>query len=160
MLMNLLRNPYLYIFVISMLPVVELRGAIPAAALLGVPFWAAYLVAVAGNILPVPFLIPFSKSLIGWLSKQKVIGGFFTRFIEKADQKARQIGKYELLGLMAFVAVPLPGTGAWTGAVIAAILRLRMGPAFVAISLGVMISGVIMGIVSYGATGMLGLLFG
>ena len=159
MLLALLRNPLLYILVISMLPVVELRGAIPAAALLDIPFPLAYLVAVAGNLLPVPFLIPFSKGIILWLSRQKHVGDFFTRFIRKADEKARQIGRYELLGLFAFVAVPLPGTGAWTGSVIAAILRLRLVPAFLAIAAGVMASGVIMGVLAYGATGILDLLF-
>ena len=158
MLLSLLRNPLLYIFVISMLPVVELRGAIPAAALLDIPFPVAYGLAVAGNMLPVPLLIPFAKRIILWLSNQRYVGDFFTRFIHKADEKAKQIGRYELLGLCLFVAVPLPGTGAWTGSVIAGILRLRLLPAFLSIGAVVMISGVIMGVISYGAAGLLDLL--
>ncbi len=141
-----------------MLPIVELRGALPAAAHLDLHFLPSYLVAVLGNLLPVPFLILFSKKLLKWLSAQPVVGGFFTRYIEKANQKAARLGKYELLGLWLFVAVPLPVTGAWTGAVISAILQLRMRPAFISIALGVMTSGVIVGIISYGISGLFSLL--
>lgn len=150
---------YLWILFISMLPIVELRGALPAAAHLDLHFLPSYLVAVVGNMLPVPFLILFSKKLLGWLSKQPLVGDFFTRYLTKANEKAKSIGKYELLGLCLFVGVPLPMTGAWTGAVIAAILQLRMRPAIISIGLGVMISGVIMGVLSYGASGLLSLLF-
>ncbi len=141
-----------------MLPIVELRGALPAAAHLDLHFLPSYLAAVAGNMLPVPFLILFSKKLLKWLSAQPLVGNFFTRYIEKANHKARQVGKYELLGLCLFVAIPLPMTGAWTGAVISAILQLRMRPAFFSIGLGVMISGIIMGALSYGVSGLFDLL--
>lgn len=143
-------NKLIWLFGISMLPVIELRGAIPAAAAMDLPFWEAYIVSVLGNALPVPFLIFFSKKIIIWCAKQKYIGGFFSRVIEKADRKARELGKYELVGLCLFVAIPLPGTGAWTGSLIAAILRLRWKSAFATIFVGVMISGLIMGAVSYG----------
>jgi len=133
-----------------MLPIIELRGAIPAAAAMDIPFWEAYLVSVLGNTLPVPFLIFFSKRIIIWCARLKYVGGFFQKIIEKADRKAHELGRYELIGLCLFVAVPLPGTGAWTGSLIAAILRLRWKKAFIAIFIGVMISGLIMGAVSYG----------
>lgn len=148
--MNLFQNKYFYLFCISMLPIVELRGGVPAGMAFGLPFWKVYLVCVAGNLLPVPFLILFSKSVLAWLAKKKVFGGFFQRILEKADAKARSIGKYEMAGLWLFVAVPLPGTGAWTGSLVAAILRMRLLPAFLMIAAGVLTSGLVMGAVSYG----------
>ena len=102
----------------------------------------------------------FAKKLLMFLAKHRVGGDFFQKIINKADEKALSIGKYELLGLCLFVAIPLPGTGAWTGSLIATALRLRLIPSLVAISLGVLISGVIMGVLSYGLFGMLGLVIG
>ena len=151
-------NPYFVLFGMSMLPVSELRGAIIYAAANGLPFLPSYLLAVAGNFLPVCFLIRFSKRLLGWLSGLPKVGGFFTRYLQRANQKALSIGHYELLGLMLFVAIPLPMTGAWTGAVIAAILQLRLKPAAAVILCGICISGIVMGIVSYGITGLLALI--
>lgn len=147
---------YLYLFLVSMLPVVELRGGVPIGLAMDLPFWMVYLVCVAGNMLPVPLLIKFSKAVVTWLAEKKVFGGFFQRIIDKADEKAHSIGKYELLGLWLFVAVPLPGTGAWTGSLVAAILRLRLLPACIAILCGVMTSGLIMGVLSLGVIGMFG----
>lgn len=141
---------YLTIFVISMMPIVELRGAIPIGVAMDVPFWACYLICVIGNILPVPFLILFSKRILEWLSKFEKIGPFFRKIINKADEKAKSLGKVELFGLFTFVAIPLPGTGAWTGSLVAAVLRMRIVPAFISITLGVLTSGLIMGFVSFG----------
>lgn len=143
------------VFFISMLPIVELRGAIPFGAALDIPFFLNYLVAVLGNIIPVPFLIAFSKKVLIWLSSFDKIGNIFRKIIRKADEKAKKIGNLELLGLFLFVAIPLPGTGAWTGSLIAAILRLRLIPSFLTISAGVMTSGIIMGILSFGLFGIL-----
>lgn len=151
-------NPYLVLFGMSLLPVSELRGAIIYAAANGLPFLPSYLLAVAGNFLPVCFLIRFSKRLLGWLSTLPKVGGFFSRYLQRANQKALNIGKYELLGLMLFVAIPLPMTGAWTGAVIAAILQLRLKPAAAAILCGICVSGIVMGILSYGVSGLLSLI--
>lgn len=145
---------YLTIFFISMLPIVELRGAIPTGVGLGIPFWINYAICVMGNILPVPFLILFAKTVLEWLSKVPKIGPFFAKIIRKADEKSKNLGKYELLGLFLFVAIPAPGTGAWTGSLIAAILRMRIWKAFAVITAGVMTSGVIMGIVSFGVFGL------
>ena len=133
-----------------MLPIIELRGAIPAAAAMDMPFLESYIVSVLGNMLPVPFLILFSKQVITWCAMLPKVGGFFQRIINKADKKASELGNFELLGLCLFVAIPLPGTGAWTGSLIAAILRLRWRKAFVAIFVGVLISGLIMGALAYG----------
>jgi len=151
-------NPYIVLFGMSLLPISELRGAIIYAAANGLPFLPSYIVAVIGNFLPVCFLILFSKRLLGWLSTLPKVGGFFRRYLQRANEKALNIGRYELLGLCLFVAIPLPMTGAWTGAVIAAILQLRMKPSAAAILCGICISGIVMGIVSYGISGLLTLL--
>lgn len=143
------------IFIISMLPIIELRGAIPVGAAMDIPFFPNYFVAVLGNILPVPFLIAFSKKVLLWLSSFEKFGHIFKKIIRKADEKAHKIGKLELLGLFFFVAIPLPGTGAWTGSLIAAILRLRLIPSYLIIILGVMTSGIIMGVLSFGLFGVL-----
>jgi len=151
-------NPYLVLALMSMLPVSELRGGIIYAAAHGLPFLPSYLVAVAANFLPVCFLILFSKRLLSWLSTLPRVGGFFQRYLARANEKARNIGKYELLGLCLFVAIPLPATGAWTGSVVAAILQLRLRPAALAVFCGICISGVIMGVVCYGISGLASLL--
>ena len=148
---------YATVFFISMIPIVELRGAIPVGATLGLDFWENYLLCVLGNVLPVPFLILFAKGILEWLSRFEKIGPFFQKIIRKADEKAKNLGKFELLGLFLFVAVPAPGTGAWTGSLIAAILRLRLRSALLAIVLGVMASGIIMGILSFGLLSFLGI---
>ncbi|MFQ9873059.1 MAG: COG2426 family protein [Oscillospiraceae bacterium] len=148
---------YATVFFISMLPIVELRGAIPVGATLGLDFWENYLLCVLGNVLPVPFLILFAKGILEWLSRFEKIGPFFQKIIRKADEKAKNLGKFELLGLFLFVAVPAPGTSAWTGSLIAAILRLRLRSALLAIVLGVMASGIIMGILSFGLLSFLGI---
>lgn len=145
----------LTVFFISMLPIVELRGAVPVGAAMDLPFLLNYIVCVIGNILPVPFLIMFSKGLLVYLSGIPKIGVHFQKIINKADEKAKKIGGVELLGLFLFVAIPLPGTGAWTGSLIAAILRLRLLPSFLTILFGVMTSGIIMGIISFGLFGII-----
>lgn len=155
--MTLLRNPYFYTFFISMLPIVELRGGLPAGMAMGLSFWETYPVAVLGNILPVPILILFSKQVVSFLAKHKVCGDFFGKLIRKADEKGKTLGKYELLGLFLFVAIPLPGTGAWTGSLIAAVLRMKVLPAFGVILGGVLAAGVIMGILSFGVLGAIGI---
>ncbi len=133
-----------------MLPVVELRGAVPAGAAMELPFWPVYLVSVLGNLLPVPFLVLFAKTVLQKLATLPKVGGFFSGIIKKADQKAAEIGSYEKWGLFVLVAIPLPGTGAWTGSLVAALLRMRLGSAFLVIAAGVLASGLIMGGVSYG----------
>ena len=150
MFQNLLQNKWFYLFCISMLPVVELRGGIPAGAAMGLPFWPVYLICVLGNLLPVPFLILFAKTVLQKLATLPKVGGFFSRLIRRADEKAEQIGKYEKWGLFLLVAIPLPGTGAWTGSLVAAVLRMRLLPAVLIIAAGVMVSGLIVSGVSYG----------
>lgn len=156
---KLLQNSYFHVFLISMLPIVEIRGGMPAGIALGMDFWEAYPISVLGNMLPVPFLILFSKQVIGFLAKKGICSNFFGKLIRKADEKSKTLGKYELWGLFLFVAIPLPGTGAWTGSLIAAVLRMRLLPACIAILGGVLAAGLIMGILSFGVLGALGIVF-
>ena len=143
-------NKWFYLFCISMLPIVELRGGIPAGAAMGLPFWPVYLICVLGNLLPVPFLILFAKTVLQKLSTLPRIGGFFERLIRRADAKAAEIRQYEKWGLFILVAIPLPGTGAWTGSLVAAVLRMRLLPAVLIIAAGVLVSGFITGGIAYG----------
>lgn len=147
---TMFQNKWFYLFCISMLPIVELRGGIPAGAAMGLSFWPVYLTCVLGNLLPVPFLILFAKKILEFLSTLPRIGGFFQKIIRRADQKAAEIGQYEKWGLFLFVAIPLPGTGAWTGSLVAAVLRMRIWQAFLVITVGVLVSGFITGGIAYG----------
>lgn len=137
------------ILFVSMLPIVELRGAIPYASILDVPLYIAFPVAIIGNMLPVPFILLFFKYLKKWLSNAPVVGKIITKVSLKAEKKAAEISTYEFLGVFIFVAIPLPGTGAWTGAVIATALGMRLKKALPAILLGVLSAGLIMSIIAY-----------
>ena len=141
---------YLYIFLISMVPFIELRGAMIYAAVAEMPFLPSLLCCVIGNILPVPFLIKFAKTVLFHLSKIDKIGWLFQKIIDRGNEKAVKVRKAELLGLFAFVAIPLPGTGAWTASLIATLLKLRVLKPSFAILLGVIACGIIMGILSFG----------
>lgn len=136
-----------------MLPILELRGAIPIGVGVGLPLIPTYIAAIVGNILPVPFLVLFSKKILSFLAKQKKVGPFFQKVIDRANAKASKFGKYELLALFVFVAIPLPGTGAWTGSIIAAVLQLRALPSVLVIAAGVCCAGVIMLMASAGVFG-------
>lgn len=152
---------YLIVFLISMVPIIELRGAVPYGILvLELDMLPTFIVAIIGNILPVPFLILFSKKILTWLATWKKIGPFFQKIIDRAEKKKNTLGKYELLGLMLFVGIPLPGTGAWTGSLIAALLQLRVRNAFFAIALGVVLAGIIMSLASQGLLGIFNHIFG
>ena len=135
-----------YTFLIAMLPVVELRGAIPVGVgMLGrsaLP--SVYLAAVLGNMLPVPFIIVYIRRIFQWLRRRsRRLDGLVTRLETKAHLKGRMVTRYKYLGLCILVAIPLPGTGAWTGALVAAFLDMRLRSAVPAIFLGVVIAGVI-----------------
>ena len=146
----------LYIFLISMVPVVELRGAIPIGVGLGVPLWLVVLTAMAGNLVPVPLLIVFTRQVFEWLRRKSAfLARLVRRLEEKAASKERLLKTYELLGLVILVAIPLPGTGAWTGALVAAVFDIRLKHAFPAIALGVLIAGVIVSVVTYGVKAMI-----
>ncbi|MEF9983510.1 MAG: small multi-drug export protein [Oscillospiraceae bacterium] len=147
----------LTLFVISMVPVIELRGAIPVGVGMGIPFWLNYLVCVLGNVILVPILIPCARTVLFWCAKLPKVGKYFQKIIDLGNRKIEKLGKYELLGIFLFVAIPLPGTGAWTGSLIATLLQLNTFKAFIAITLGVMAAGLIMGVLSFGLFGLLGI---
>ena len=136
---------------VSMLPVVELRGGIPFGLAYDLPFGVAVATAIIGNLLPIPFIIVFIRKIFKFL-KEHV--SWMRKIVEKLETRAMNkssiIQKYELIGLCIFVAIPLPGTGAWTGALIAALLDMRLKRALPAIIIGVLIAALIISIVSYG----------
>ena len=143
-------NCELAVFLVSMLPIVELRGAIPFGVGLGMDWRAVYFISVLGNLLPIPFLILFIRPILEFLKKTKFFRPFAEWIHKRSLKKAGNVTKYKMLGLCMFVAIPLPGTGAWTGAVIAALLNMRLKQALPAIALGVLIAGVLMMGISYG----------
>ena len=147
--MNTIKH-YLIVFLVSMVPIIELRGSIPIAATMDISFLQAYPFAVIGNLVPVPFIILFFKYFLKLFRNVPVIGKIFEKVHDKAVEKADKIKSYAFWGLFLFVAIPLPGTGAWTGSVIASILEVDNKKAFLAIALGVITSGLIMGFISYG----------
>ncbi|MBP1758140.1 MAG: small multidrug export protein [Firmicutes bacterium] len=142
---------YIHTMVIAMTPVLELRGAIPYGLAHGLPFWPIFVVAVVGNVIPVPFLILFIRPVFAFLRRSRVLGTFIERMERRAHLKGRKVNRYKTLGLFILVAIPLPGTGAWTGALVAAFLDIRMRNALLAITLGVLAAGIIVSLVSYSA---------
>ncbi len=137
---------------VSMVPVIELRGAIPLATAHGLDFRIAIPVAIIGNLLPVPFIIVFVRKVFAWIRKHlPKLDGFITKLENRAKSKTDTVLKYAFWGLFIFVAIPLPGTGAWTGALIAAMLDMRLKKAFPSIVLGVVTAGIVVAFVSYGA---------
>lgn len=144
----------LIIFAVSMLPILELRGGMVAASLLGVPWAKAFIICVIGNMLPIPFILLFIKQIFKLLKKISFMNKIITKLETKADEKGSKINKSRNLGLFMFVAVPLPGTGAWTGALIATMLDIRMRRSFPIIILGVITAGIIMSILTYFIPGL------
>ncbi len=137
-------------FLVSMVPVIELRGAIPIGVARGLPFWVAVLVSVIGNMVPVPFIIIFIKKVFAFMrEKMPKLNGLVTRLENKANSKSETVQKYAFWGLFIFVAIPLPGTGAWTGALIAAMLEMPLNKAFPSIMLGVLSAGAIVTFITY-----------
>lgn len=145
----------LYVFGISILPVIELRGAIPAGAAMGLPFWAVFLCAILGNLLPVPFILIFIEKILLFMKEHNIFPKLVHWLEKKAQKGAARVENYALLGLSLFVAVPLPGTGAWTGALVAALFHMEKRRAMLSITLGVLFAGVIMTLASYGVVGFL-----
>lgn len=145
--------PLLVVFIISMIPILELRGGLIAASLLGIPMWTAVGVCIIGNIIPIPFILFFIEKILDWMGQCKI--GWMRKLSlwlrGKADgEKAEKIRKYEFMGLLLFVGIPLPGTGAWTGSLISALLHVKIKKAVPAIFLGLIMATIIMCLVSYG----------
>ena len=136
---------------ISMVPVIELRGAVPVGVAMGLPLLTAFFTSLVGNLFPVPFVILFSRSLFRWLRCHvPVLSKWITRWENNAYRHKEKIEKYRLWGLFLFVAIPLPGTGAWTGSLLAALTDIRLRDAFPAIALGVLTAGCIITALTYG----------
>ncbi len=137
-------------FLISMVPFIELRGALPVAAANGLDFAVAFPVAIVGNLVPVPFIILFIRNIFAWMRRHlPQLNSLVDRLEEKGKSKKERVMRGLFWGLFVFVAIPLPGTGAWTGALIAAMLDIRLKKAFPAIAFGVLCAGVIMATLSY-----------
>lgn len=145
------------VFIISVLPILELRGGLLAATLLEVDPLVAYVISIIGNILPVPFILFFIKRIIVWMRKSKInLFNKFAKFLdEKVEKNKVKIEKYGYLGLILFVGVPLPGTGAWTGCLLAAVLDMDRKKSFACVVCGVLMASIIMMILSYGILGNL-----
>ena len=147
------------IFLISMVPILELRGGLLAAgpALLDVPMWQAIPICFIGNLVPIPFILLLITKIFDWMKGTKKLKPLVEKLEHKAMSQSVNIEKYEFWGLVAFVGIPLPGTGAWTGSLIAALLGIRFRKAFPAIVLGLVIATFIMTVLSYT---VLGTIFG
>ena len=143
------------VFIISMLPILELRSGILAASLLNIDFIPGYLISIVGNVLPIPIVLLFLEKIFNFLRKFKITGNFVDKLENKLLSKREQIEKYGYLGLLLFVGIPLPGTGAWTGSGLAVLLGLNKKKSFIAIFLGVILASIIMSIISYGILGNL-----
>ena len=155
---------YLITFLVSMVPSIELRGAIPIAVGMGVPLVPAYIIAVIGNMLPVPFIYFFARKVLVWGSTKRGIGRFFRFCLEKGESGGRKLkekaGKGLFIALLLFVGIPLPGTGAWTGTLAASMLDMGFKKSVIAVMGGVLLAGVIMGAASAGLFGAVGSVLG
>ena len=146
-----LNGEFILTLLVSMLPVVELRGGIPFGVAAGLPVWAAYLAAVIGNLLPVPFIVVYIQRIFMFMRQNMPrLNSVVDKMEQKAHLKSASVLKYQYLGLATFVAIPLPGTGAWTGALVAAFLNMRLKKALPSIAGGVLSAGLIISILSYG----------
>ena len=143
---------YLIVFFISMLPLIELRGAIPVGLGLGLPILPTYLVCVVGNMIPVPFIFLFARKILEWGADKPVIGKFFTFCLEKGHKGGQKLkataGRGLFIALLLFVGIPLPGTGAWTGTLAASLLDMDFKESVLACMGGVLLAGCIMGVLS------------
>lgn len=138
-------------FLMAMVPVIELRGAIPYGVLQGLSIGEALAVSIAGNLVPIPVLIVFTRRVFEWLKgKSAHLNRLVLKLEAKAESKKETVEKWEFLGLVILVAIPLPGTGAWTGALVAAMMDMRLKRAFPAVVIGVIIAGIIVSVVTFG----------
>ncbi|MGN0345445.1 MAG: COG2426 family protein [Lachnospiraceae bacterium] len=150
---------YLWIAFVSMVPLIELRGAIPISQGLGLPVIPSYIVCIIANMIPVPIIYLFAREVLEWGADKPVIGGFFNWCLTKGERGGQKLqakaGRGLFLALLLFVGIPLPGTGAWTGTLAASILDMDFKSSVMAVMLGVLLAGVIMMTVSFGVFGVL-----
>ena len=140
----------LIVFIISLMPILELRGGLIAAALLHLHPVESYIISIIGNIIPVPFILWFINRILDWMRKGKHLSKVAKWLDKKVDKHKGQIEKYGFWGLVMFVGIPLPGTGAWTGCLIAAVLEMNRKKAFLAAMIGIFIASIIMMLISFG----------
>ena len=154
---------YLITFFISMVPLIELRGAIPYSQVVGLPLLPSYIVCIIGNMLPVPIIFFFARKVLEWGCDKPIIGKFFTFCLEKGHKGGEKLkekaGKGLFWALLLFVGIPLPGTGAWTGTLAASILDMDFKSSVLACMGGVLLAGIIMGVASTGVLGALSAIF-
>ena len=148
------------VFFLSMVPIIELRGAIPVGVAYDMPFLENLILSSLGNMLPVPFAILFVRKLFSWFKKKRIMYRAICWVENHVLKKEYMLRKYSLIGLCILVAIPLPGTGAWTGAMLAGLLNMRLRQALPTIGLGVLIAGLIVCGVSYGAVSVAGIFVG
>ena len=146
----------LALFVISMVPLIELRGAVPVGIASGLPWHEVLPICILGNLIPIPIVLFFAEKLLDFLAKLPFLEKFATRYKQGLYEKQDKVTKYARFGLFLFVAIPLPGTGAWSGAAIASLLKMKRSWAFVSIALGVAAAGVIMCLLSSGVLSVFG----
>lgn len=140
----------LIVFLVSMIPLLELRGSILAAGIMGMDWIPSMIIAVIGNMLPIPFILLFIKAIFNWMKKFKYLRKIPQFCEKKAMKHSEQIEKYGVFGLFLFVAIPLPGTGAWTGALLSVLFSLKPAKSLLFIFFGVMVAGFIMSILGFG----------
>lgn len=134
----------------AMLPILEIRGAIPVGVAAGLSPWTAFFVGLVGNMIPIPFLILLTRHVLEWMKKHNILVRFSAWLENKGREKAKQVQRYSFWGLFILVAIPLPGTGAWTGALVASLLDMRLKRAIPAIGMGVAVAGLIVLVLTYG----------
>jgi uncharacterized membrane protein len=146
-------SPEGVIFIISMIPILELRGGLLAASLLKVSAVKAIPICIVGNIIPIPFILLFIRRIFKWMKRFPIFRGIIEKLENRAMGKSDKIRRYEFFGLLCFVGIPLPGTGAWTGSLIASLLEIDIKKSSLAILCGLVMATVIMYVVSYGVVG-------
>ena len=155
---------YLIVFLVSMVPLIELRGAIPYGVMFGLPLWQTFLIAIVGNMLPVPIIFFFARRVLEWGADKPLIGKIFTFFLEKGHKGGAKLqakaGRGLYWALLLFVGIPLPGTGAWTGTLAASLLDMDFKKSVAACMGGVLLAGVIMGALSLMGVSVFGVIGG
>ncbi len=147
-----------WVILISMVPFIEIRGSVPVGAALGLSFPECFIASVIGNMIPVPFILLFIKKILGWMKRVEKLAPIAEWVEKRADSRSDRVTKYAVFGLALFVGIPLPGTGAWTGSLIAALLDMKFGYAVASVFAGVLLAGFIMSGISYGFLGFLSFL--
>lgn len=146
------------VFICAMIPVIELRGSVILGAAFSLPWWQNFLISVAGNLLPIPFILLFLRWVLNWMKKTRLFGKIACWLERKAEKNRNKVDKYGFWGLCLLVAIPLPGTGAWTGALVASLMCMNFWRAMLAIVTGVLLAGAVMTLASYGVLSFLSFL--